>query len=382
MELIIKDIRQSILNNYPKVALKINKKLKEMGFQEAYFVRESKNVGSDTYFPKLTFLMNPRYTTINTRANLITDELKEKLQSIENSYISEYYISEYNFLLNHTRLQEEYKTIEILGSVIGIYLPNRNIVILSYPILNYLEMGSKMWVFFMDELAKWISENDVREVDNREILRKRALEFFKEDIRRVTNNLNVELQTHHREVNSYQESLIGAYNFIRQKTEQIKANKIILNGIDEEIEKKIEEIKNLSFVTRVNLSGRGIRIDFKEVFINYNGEKINMGSYFAYITPKVVTIENKEPVVFNGETYHHPHIKDSSICFGDGKEKIYQLLGDLKLKESVYFLYLFLKGYNGGDCYLSMSNWIRCKENGGSYDSSCEANEEDDEEYE
>ncbi len=81
--------------------------------------------------------------------------------------------------------------------------------------------------------------------------------------------------------------------------------------------------------------------------------------------PKQIKFENKKKLVHkHNSNLIHPHVNNGGVCYGNRGQKVRELLGKNEFKKLVYFLYLFLKSYNHGDCYNLIQYWMRLNDEG------------------
>ena len=355
--------------------LKLNAIFKKMGFEE---VNVRHTLKSFQYCDKMTLFICPRIAYNHVFEVRFTSQRRSewmKLKGFADIYAM-------NKIIN---ISDESEPITIDGLHMGDYYPNRNMVIFFYPIQNTrLEMGlSNLFLAkMMDDFMKEIERIKIKKIDVSERVRESLIQHFLQEIQKNIISFKNSINSKTKDITDYRKLELQNLTEIHQLREQIKVLKGTRKVMGENIEGKIAEIKTLPFVKRVGISNLGIRVDFKHIDLIWKKEKLPLGECYCYINPNGLEIKNKTPIEYNNDIYHSPHIHFDNICFGSGKDKAYELLGSLKFKELIYFIYLYLKTYNEKDVHVSLDKWKKCKDNGGTYNSnrSDDDDDEDDEE--
>ena len=346
---------------YPQIFLKLNSLFKGAGFEE---IKINNGLGEDEYFDKLTLMIspNPRRSRHDGRWS-IDRSARDKWGGLEGwggggaiRVVSNYDEG------------EGIKEIFIDEQLIGSYHPQRNLAILNIDVQNHslsLGLKNKFLMYIFTSFIEKLKEFGLEKKDLGDYMQERLLNKFLEQTKRNEETLASNLRDRENYLKDAQEKEIRYRRDIVQLEEDLKLVKGNQKMLKENIFERIEEVKKLPFVKKVSLNNRGIRIDFRYIALQYEGEDVELGDCHVYLTPDNIVIKNKQSVEYNGETYHSPHINEGSVCFGDGKDKAYQLLANMKLKELAYFIYLYLKTYNEEDTYLSLRRWKEAKDNGG-----------------
>lgn len=357
------------LKKVPTLYLKTNKTLKELGFKA---VNINQRLEVNSYEPDLTLFICPSGTSNYFQRNL-PSEVKLKWGTMK-GYLSREYIYLSSFNDDETNIEK----IFIDNFEVGHYYKNRNIVILSLNILRIIENIPKneWYLHILEEFSKEIKRINPQVVDITKAQREGLLNNFLKEIEKsvLTMNNSVTLKLEY--VEDYRTKELSKLTEVNQIREQIKVLMGMKKTMQTNIEKTIQEIRKLPFVRKVGISNLGIRVDFRHIDLEWEGNKVPLGECYCYLNPSKLRIENKQYVKVNNNIYYSPHISGNNICFGSGKTKAYELLSQMKFKELVYFIYLYLKTYNEGDTYCSLKSWKKAKENGGVYSE----NDDDDEE--
>jgi len=379
MGIIIKNRENMNLNRNPLLMLKFNKLLNNLGFKKAVF---GGIIGEDSFERNLTLYIqtsimnNPSFGYEKKEINL---ELGEQFFKLHYNYpFSELETEK----IQHSEVSIK-KDMREWNILFLSYLKKRNIVILNFPFdKTFNPERRKDYPFFKwicEELTKGIKELKIKKVDIKDEIKKRNIEKFLTNIRNEIERSKMKIKDIEEELENTQESLVITHKRLMLEIRKKEINKDLLKNFRRGLFKRIEEIRKLRFVKRVNLSGKGIRVDFKDkIYFKAEGEEVELGEMFMYIQPNKVLIENKKPVLIDRSKYHSCHISGDNVCFGESREKFYKYLAELRLKELVYFTYLYLKSYNKDDVYVSVEQWKKARANGGEYLS----NEEEEEDRE
>lgn len=356
------------LKGNPTLYLRANKMFSDMGFKD---VQISSTLRENQYFKELTLFVYPSAMSRHRSTMNISDQTADKWRGME-GYNSDNYSVAIRTIRNYDTDKEK---VVIDGEYIGDYYKNRNLIILFYPIHNVnLETKNAFFFYFLEEFGKEIERIKPEIVDISKMERELLIRNFLSEIKRNIVGFSERIADKERDLVSLRNQELSVMSEISQNKEGVESLNGVMKTMEKGIDKKIKEIKKLPFVKSVRLSSLGIRVDFKTINLKYEEKDLELGDCYCYLNPNKLEIKNKNYVVFNGTIYHSPHIKEDTICFGNGKSKAYELLAGLKLKELTYFLYLYLKTYNNSDAYLHIENWEKCKKHNGKY------NDGDDEE--
>ena len=371
-----------------QLILKFNSELKKLGFNKVYV--KNYRLGKDDIEEKLTLVFNPihesnsRYSERNYRRDSFKD-LADYLVSLGGcGSLGYYYALSKNVFEEQIQLKIKHDN---KSYNIGNYLPTRNIVIIEfYPFLENWNLGKGNK--YMLQLLEWIKEvvtnYKIKEGNVEELKEKIFIAKFTSAINFEISNILNTMENCESSIESYKPQIAEWYNKILTSKMIIGNLNKMLENIKGNLLQKIEEIKRLKFVKKVELTQEGIVLEFEKIFIKVKEKDIEMGEFVITLMPTNIKIKNKEPVKYGSNIYHSCHISDSQVCFGKEKTTAYELLGKMELKKLTHFLYLYLKSYNPEDTYLSMNYWIKGKENGGvvpvNYDCDEEENEDEDNE--
>ena len=350
--------------------LKFNSELKKLGFKQV-ILRRHDRIDKDSLKKELTIFFNPNYdcglnySERNYRRDSYRD-LIDYLMCLGGSSSSSYYYSlNRNCFEEQVELKIKYK--EKIYTI-GEYLPTRNIVILYfYPYLENWSLGQENK--YILQLVDWIKEvvikYKIKEQDIAVLKEKIFIAKFTKSINNQILNTQNQMESDKNHIEEYKPKIAEWYNGLVTSKMVLYNLKNMLENIKGSLLEKIEEIKKLKFVTKVELTEEGIILEFQKIFIKVKGKDIEMGDYIITLMSSNIKIVNKNPVKYKGDIYHSCHINENAICFGGEKTMAYELLGKMELKKLTHFLYLYLKSYNPEDTYLSMNYWIKGKENGG-----------------
>jgi len=355
MQSIIKTTR---LRDYPKLILRLNAEFKDLGIKEVTYQKE---IREDSYFNNITLVIDPSYYMVrNNFVDMVSNTHYEKLYNkIQN-------LAGYNSCNSYYKIEEprEKIEVEIEGEKfeIGCYIKERNLIIIYYNLFHTnLELLFKndLLFYFIKALKDFVKNNKVKKVDIKKVLKELTIERFCNSAKNKIVELDLKIKSKSKEIKDYEKTIVIDYREIQGSIVGIKGLNSLIKNSKKIVMEGIDEIKALPFVKKVSLSKDGIKVEVGDIFIKDLGIDYYIGEFVIYIKPEKIEIKNKKPVL-NGDGHEltHPHIDTSgTICFGDRKNKVYELLGNYELKKLVYFIYLYLKSYNQADKYFSLSEY-------------------------
>ncbi len=370
--------------DYAKSILKYNSEFKKMGFKKVNLSGKSLQLTDIEDNLTLIFLPSFGREVYYSDRDFYRESTKEfaiYLASLQGNNVTNY---------QHTLKRETYDNkVELKISyknkpyVIGDYLKDRNIVIiyLSSAYENWnLGNNNEYFPQIITYLKEVVKKYKIVEQNVEDLKEKIFISNFTKSINQKIGEFHDSVNNSEYEIKTAQENVVAWSKNIMTGRLSIKSLTEMLGQIKDSLLAKMKEIKTLTFVEGVSLDHKGIEIKFKKISIKIKDKDIEMGEYTILLMPSKIQIVNKQPVIYEGSTYHSCHIREEQICFGkNGKTTAYELLGKLELKKLCHFLYLYLKSYNPDDTYLSMNYWIKGKENGGEVPEIYDGDEEEDE---
>lgn len=363
-ETIIKDMEKwgGHLKVNPSGWLKLNSTLRKLPVERVYI--HGGKIRDDTYCKDLTLFVYPEiYLPVRQQylESLAYDELSKKggVLSIPNRIR----------ILDDPTEERQDLQVEIAKQKITLasYLPNRNIIMLYFPIIEYtdLRIGVKNQIvyYYLEELEKFIKKNNIKGKNLRDTLKDRAIKKFLDQTRQRVVQVQNEMRQIQGRIQEYESTITGNWRRILECQKEIEGLGGIMENMGVEIKKHLEEIRKLKFIKRVGLSTQGIRMDYEMITMRFENEDLELGECSVWILPNKITIKNKQAVKEDGgATYHSPHIMDGTVCFGSDNTKVFEMLGKMDLKRLAHFLYLYLKTYNTESTYCALPKWKRLKE--------------------
>lgn len=340
-------------------------------------------IGEEDYFNELTFITDSsqyNYTHLRTRrlrGNKDFKEFNEYLNSLRGglsnySYNNNYYYYEpkKEYFEDIKTLYTEYKNKKF---PIAYYSKNRNVVLSTLPI--YRDSVKKEENKLLMEVIKRVCEAVIKEnitiTDNKELILKKTLsQFIHNSKKRLKNIEQRKAELEEKKEIAYKEYLEYTQNIEDEELLRNTLKNIILKK-EEGLLKSFKELEELSFIEKTELSDEGLIIYFSneyKLFSRDLNKELVIGRFKAILKEGNIRIINYNPIVCNGETYHSPHIKEKSVCFGEQKNTIYNFLRIGNFKRVAILINMFLNSYNPEDVYLSLDLWNKAQENGGIYE--------------
>lgn len=246
---------------------------------------------------------------------------------------------------------------------IGFYLPSRNIIVICYPIHHPSECSKEFYDWFIDYFEKAARDANCKTINVSKFKKEFIIRHFTKNLAKRVSVLKEAIEAENNNTKSYQQNLNASFNNLLNYKIEIEALKKFIKNGKEELEKELQEIEKLPFITKVTLSESGIILLTKVAHVNFKGKKESLGTYKIILKPERFSLVSNNPVEGpDGDKFHHPHIAGSSMCLGNRTNKAHELLANLKLKELTFFLWLFLNSYNPNDAMIRMSKFLRYKQ--------------------
>ena len=344
---------------YPRLLLKLKHTLETMGITQVYYKKDLKSMDVHN---ELTLMIYPRTPSdegshFNQSYHGSSSPFYNKLKDLPTFNHNSIYYNEY---FNSEGIPIKMKVGD--GELeVGTYVKNRNLLVLYHGIfyfLNYTNSNKEednVGIYlFINTLKDFIIKNKVKTEDLTEVIKNRAIEVFKDEFKREISGNQRNIKQIEMDIISYNETIKKKFFDKEKNKRNILKMKDLLENLETNILKQVDEIKTLKFVKSTRLLLKGIKIDVGKIKI----KDIYIGDFIIYITPRNIKFENVNPQD-SSKRLSHPHIsgREGSICFGNRKDLVYELLAKYDYKKLVYFLYLYLKSYNKNDKYNSIEYW-------------------------
>lgn len=351
------DVDKNLFKKYPKLMIKLNHILKDLGFKSVICGEEFNEF---TAKEEMTLSISPNVSSLPYTYLSFSDRLSG--------------FKGWNGVNEFVNIETEREKIEV--SIKGIYnrerkfeiasyFPERNTMVLNFNIYvgcshqnSEKEEDNQLMFLMINGIKKWVEENKekFKERDTKEfikeLLEKKFNKIIVESIR-IKKLRNTELE----------ENINNDYDNISEFSREVISNKKELIGlakVREEMKgnflEKLKTIETLPFVNGFEITEKGVSVDVGKISI----EKTYIGEFIIHILPNKITATNKKPLIteFSGGELHHPHIRGHAFCLGEGrKKKLLELLAQNKFKEAVFMAYLSLKNYNKEDSYNDIEFW-------------------------
>jgi len=345
-------------SSHTKLILKLRNKLESLGIKQ---MKYKKPIKSTDVFTELTLIVYPHIpndetefftSSYQSEGSTIYEKLKEMTNFTHNTL---YYNQYFNNEGTPINLKIENDEVEI-----GLYIKNKNLLVLYHSFFAFFqwknsnkEEDNPILYLFLNALSEFVIKNRVKTEDLSQVIKNRAIELFKSEVNKEIMENTKQIKNTENEIETYNNYLKNKYFEREAKKRSNETLKIVIKDLYKNIVKQIKEIKTLPFVKSVRLLIKGLKIDVGSIKI----KDVYIGDFVIYLTPRNIKIENTNPQD-RDKNKTHPHINnDGSICFGNRKDLVYQMLAKYEYKKLVYFLYLYLKSYNKDDNYNSITYW-------------------------
>lgn len=369
------------LKGYPKLFLRVNSVLAKMGIK-AVKTGDYGYMNTDSCEKELTLYVSPNYDSdVYTSYPLRRDSKINTVLMAKKGFGRGYDYGSYTL---PDKLDGEKHLIEVkedrTNVIIGMYLKDRNIITLCFDMFNTslaLQLDSEYLLYFLTALEEFAKKVEVKTLDTTKFMQENLLKKFNLHISKRLGDINYKIEKERNNVESYQLAMMESTKAMQLARVELVAMSKHSQVTMETLQQQINAIKTLDFVKNVELVEGKICLEIHNVKIRFKGNDVDMGNYRVGYSANKIYIENFEPKKSKDwGTVHHPHIQGDSICFGTRKQKMYDLLASLKLKQLTYFVYLFLKSYNVEDKYCPIELWT------GEVEEDEDEQDEEDEDYE
>jgi len=362
----IENTIKSKLMTKPKLFLKFNTLMKEIGFEE---VKEIDTIKIDTFFKELTFLYSSRR---DSTKDLDSDVIKglEELGGFSGRIITDIEIPTESIKFD----------VEIGGktTTFGYYFKERNYFLCLYDFLGSSiirkDVQNGIIPFFLNAIMDFHKINTFECVDVSEIGEKlMALTINAHWIKRIDENKG----RIKRNLDYIREYDVKIKNYYEENMIIVKESSAVEEGLKGSIEKvknMLIELKALKFLNGVEFGDKGLLLKYGDISITEKGKSIYIGNFDVVLGIDDVQIVNNKPVykIRNKEDtdnlsqkYEHPHISSDShsICFGSARGNVItKWRAELEFGKIARQILLYLKSYNPEDCYNKIYLWEKSEE--------------------
>jgi hypothetical protein len=277
---------------------------------------------------------------------------------------------------NIQKMSDEKEEIILMNKLeIGRYYRDRNLIMIWINPFFYSELKNKVSYTddkfldeFLPDLMKAISglKPEKVNVDNFSI--RLIVDTFKKEQKKLLSGAKKKLEEAERNIKDYETSLTSLYE---QRVAQINLLEQINVPCKDVIEEELKKLKENKLLEKVELKDGGIVLTFKETSIRCPFDRsVDAGDgkfgivdmYLGRISFKLngsndLFVSSDAPYV---DGHPHPHANtDGRPCLGDGSGKlqILRLLGERKLNDLTYQLWMWIKTYRSANAYVKVYNW-------------------------
>ncbi len=183
--------------------------------------------------------------------------------------------------------------------------------------------------------------------------------------KRIAKNIRAAIDRYRAKKNNKQrDAFLRLYCLHALCNEKIKKEQIN----KESIYRLYDQIRALPQIEKIRVQYKKNKfiVYTQPLFIDYDDKRYGIGSFKISIAfPKMeIRIQNRtnkryceKKYDFGIDRYHHPHIKNDIICFGNIGPTIYSLLRHYEFHAVLQIIVLFLESYCDDMPYYNIKNW-------------------------
>lgn len=250
----------------------------------------------------------------------------------------------------------EYSRLPVFSDTWFCQIKEKNVVVLGVNLFKPLE---NIHIDRHIEYIQWIFKNYISKalkgmkIRNKSVMEKEATaNYLVAMINKEQDKIKTRLRTLQNDNNSYSKYIVNNIREMRQLKQDLFSDNEMVARDSKRIKREITETLSLPFVKSVTFdeSNTKLIVDVGKIDI----DDTYIGMFDIYIHSNEIRFKNRTKKI---EKYDHPHIVSSEPCFGEGYDKIAELLAKAKLRSLVFMCYRFLKSYNENDANTSIDRW-------------------------
>ena len=257
-----------------------------------------------------------------------------------------------------------YKTYRNEEFVVGVYLPNRNLIYVYPDVFDgdkYQEKGNEEYVYeIMQIVLDYIEENKIKSKDMSGKIIEVFTKEFMSGIKTRLKSIEDTIKSKDKDIDNYQKEITKIYNQVLIATKEKEGLEKFDGDTSKLIPTQIERIKEFPFVKDVKLENTSLLVSVGEVKVKHGKHDLLFGDYDILITPTTFKVVNKNPIYEKegmDTNYKHPHIS-SNMCTGGRDKEIRKFLAEFKFDKVVFSIYAFLKRLVDNDTLVNYQHWI------------------------
>jgi len=246
---------------------------------------------------------------------------------------------------------ESCERIKFKEKVIADYYRAKNLIILYYNPFPF-RPRIKECINNINLLPTFTKVDNSKEFQK--VLLQKNASMFVNTLKKNLDRLSTDQENLRNEIDNFSRRILVNHQTIRMNVKLIESTAQMISNFTETFLKNVDEIKELPFIEKVEITQDGIKVTYGDIYIHYMNHDYYIGNFYVLIKPDRIEFYNTNNAKDN---YDHPHVTRHSPCFGSYNEDVYKLLGNLDLKRLCFLLYQYLKSYNPQSPYRQITSW-------------------------
>ena len=271
--------------------------------------------------------------------------------------------------------KEEVDIIKVGEYEIGQYYKERNIILIWFNPLSNIDLKMVKsyteieWLnTILPEIMMKIVDLKIKKCSVENFSIRLLMDSFKKEQKKSLSKKQSSLRSTQTDLENYQQNIVSLYEKRVNLSNEIEALKTLDKGT---FEKQISLLHKNPLLDKVELKEGAIFMTFKETSIKCKMDRSGGGDenkhgiremYLGKVGFKItggnkISVYSDHPITKGNA---HPHSSSSGQpCFGEGegKNKIFQLLGERKFNDLAPMLWMWIKTYRNKDAYERVHVW-------------------------
>lgn len=345
---------------YPSFFNQICKKLVAMGFKKAGVGLTTSSAAIQFLEPTILFVPD-----VSDKPSMTNNLLAEKLGRKYTSFST---VNEFVRSARSTQILDENAVpLAIDNIVFAHWYPRRNALLVYFNIFAVYKK-IKFALTVLEDVRMILREvvgvnleipmSSERIAQMKKLIDEQLIKEFTAGVTLAKINVEKNIQSVKKDITYNENLVVATYRKLTQLEASLPLYEKMLESFEKDFREKLEELKKMAFVKKVELTSTGIEVYFGKISLTFKNKKTYAGDYMLVINPTIVTFKN---IDMPNRTHQHPHISGGHPCLGTASNAFYKALGQFRLKELVFLAYQFLNTYSDDNPYIHFGEWDRLR---------------------
>ena len=266
---------------------------------------------------------------------------------------------------------EQIVTLKIKDMEIGVYYPERNIVVIYFNPFDHeiISPFMKGYSPLLKDIVSLLKLVQIKKYDVTTFQQKLFLDGFVSRSRSRIRDVKNTQESLQRDWTNAQQNERNIYNNFIANKQEVEYLEQVLESEGTILFKEIAETKKLPFIDSVKLKGTEIVVTlqegtikfktYKRRSINFGLRTVYMGKLSLHIAPTQLRVTSDYRTT-DGNPHTHAS-SDGSPCFGDGelRKQLNTALAESKISTVAKTFYFWTKTHNENDSHMKKSDFLK-----------------------